>query len=102
MSDVNHEAFEEYMKLSREIEDELIAEMGKEAYDASKHWVNNPLISEISKVALFDEAIKRAKAEAWEEGFDAGERDVSIHDELNDWGTKDAKCIPNPYLEENK
>ena len=53
--------------------------------------------------AEFDRFIKRIKAEAWEEGFDAGERDVFLHDELNDWGTKDAKCIPNPYLEgENK
>lgn len=61
MSEVNHEEFEKYMKLSQEIQNELIAEMGQEAYNASQHWVNNPLISEISKVTMFDDAIARAE-----------------------------------------
>jgi hypothetical protein len=52
---VNQEAFDAYMKISQEIEDSLIAEMGQEAYDASQHWVNNPLISPISKVHNFEE-----------------------------------------------
>ncbi len=52
---VNQEAFDAYMKMSQEIEDSLIAEMGQEAYDASQHWVNNPLISPISKVHNFEE-----------------------------------------------
>lgn len=36
-------------------------------------------------------AIEALLAEAWEEGFDAGERDVMEH------VTFDEPCVPNPY-----
>lgn len=39
-------------------------------------------------------ALDAVKAEAWDEGFDAGERDVFQH-EKHGWG--DERCIPNPY-----
>ena len=61
MGDVNHEAYEEYMKLSNELQSELIASEGQELFDANEHWVNNPLITPINKVALFEEAIARAE-----------------------------------------
>jgi hypothetical protein len=54
---------------------------------------------------IIDELIWRlneARAVAWDEGFDAGERDVWMHEEKNDWGRVDTKCIPNPYREESK
>lgn len=41
--------------------------------------------------------LRKVKAAAWAEGFNAGERDVFEHD----W-EKDEPCIPNPYLQENK
>jgi hypothetical protein len=48
-----------------------------------------------------DERIRKAKAEAWDEGFDAGERDVWLH-----WPADDSKgtidCIPNPYKDHQK
>ena len=48
----------------------------------------------------FDRWLKQIKAEAWAEGFDAGERDVWEHQHKEDgW---DADCIPNPYLEGEK
>ncbi len=43
--------------------------------------------------------LNNIKAQAWEEGFDAGERDVHEH-ELTHWD--DSDCIQNPYREENK
>lgn len=49
-----------------------------------------------SFAAEFDRWLKQIKAEAWREGFDAGERDVWEHEHSEDgW---DADCIPNPYL----
>jgi hypothetical protein len=36
----------------------------------------------------------RLKAEAWDEGFNAGERDVFEHEDLGDW---ESECIRNPY-----
>ena len=69
MSEVNREEFERYMKLSQELQDELIAEMGQEAYDASQHWINNPLIKPISKVDMFEEEIKREGYEGYLEGI---------------------------------
>lgn len=75
MSDVNRESMDRYMKLSQGIEDELIAEMGQEEYDASQHWINNPLIKPRSKVAMF---------EKWEERIrkEQNERIIKL---LDDW-----------------
>jgi hypothetical protein len=39
-------------------------------------------------------SLRKAKADAWDEGFDAGERDVFQHQELGDWSSE---CIRNPY-----
>jgi hypothetical protein len=47
----------------------------------------------------FDRWLAEVKAEAWEEGFDAGERDVHEH-ELTHWD--DSDCIQNPYRGEAK
>ena len=48
--------------------------------------------------AEFDRWLKQVKAEAWAEGFDAGERDVWEHEHHEDgW---DSECIKNPYKEE--
>jgi hypothetical protein len=84
MSDVNREAFDRYMKLSQEIEDELIAEMGQEAYDASQHWINNPLIKPVSKVHMFEEALKHEGDDGYREGI-AWERkrvEMAWHEEM--------------------
>lgn len=56
-------AMREYMELSQQIEDELIAEMGQEEYKASQHWINNPLIKPRSKVAMFEEWEARIRKE---------------------------------------
>jgi hypothetical protein len=56
-------AMREYMEWSAQLEDELIAEMGQEAYDASQHWINNPLIKPVSKVAMFEEWEARIRRE---------------------------------------
>lgn len=56
-------AMREYMELSQRIEDELVAEMGQEEYDASQHWINNPLIKPRSKVAMFEEWEARIRKE---------------------------------------
>lgn len=42
-----------------------------------------------------DRQIAKAKRDAWEEGFDAGERDVMEHEGMG-W-RDDHPCIPNPY-----
>lgn len=57
------------------------------------------LIDEEQADAEFDRWLAGVKAEAWEEGFDAGERDVHEH-ELTHWD--DSDCIQNPYRGENK
>jgi len=44
--------------------------------------------------AQFDRWLAEVKAQVWEEGFDAGERDVHEH-ELTHWD--DSDCIQNPY-----
>lgn len=54
----------EYLDASTELEREEIAEIGQEAYDASQHWVNNPLIKPISKLGMLNDAL----AKAWDEG----------------------------------
>jgi hypothetical protein len=56
-------AMREYMEWSAQLQDELIAEMGQEAYDASQHWINNPLIKPVSKVAMFEEWEARIRRE---------------------------------------
>jgi hypothetical protein len=53
----------------------------------------------VSDWAEFDRWLAEVKAEAWEEGFDAGERDVHEH-ELTHWD--DSDCIQNPYRGEAK
>ena len=46
--------------------------------------------------AEFKRFVARIKEEAWDQGFDAGERDVMEH-ESDGW---ERDCIPNPYREE--
>lgn len=46
--------------------------------------------------AAHDAEIRRIKAEAWDEGFDAGEQDVFEHFTNDDW-EKPHACIQNPY-----
>lgn len=43
--------------------------------------------------AIFDAWLRSVKAKVWDEGFDAGERDVFEHE------TFDEPCIKNPYRE---
>lgn len=40
-----------------------------------------------------DSIVLKAHVDAWDEGFEAGERDVFMHEERG-W---DAPCIENPY-----
>ena len=56
-------AMQKYLEVSQEIEDELVAEMGQEEYDASQHWINNPLISPRSKVSMLEEWGARIRKE---------------------------------------
>lgn len=62
-------AMQKYLELSQRLEDELVAEMGQEEYDASQHWINNPLIKPRSKVAMFED---------WEERVRKGETERII------------------------
>ena len=48
---------------------------------------------QVESEAAARRAVKQIKADAWDEGFDAGERDVMEH-ESDGW---DRDCIPNPY-----
>lgn len=48
--------------------------------------------------AEFDRWLNKVKRQAWEEGFDAGERDVFEHEKHN----YENPCIENPYKEETK
>jgi len=89
-------AMQRYLELSQQLEDELIAEMGQEAYEASQHWINNPLIKPVSKVAMFEE---------WEERI-RKEQNGRIIELLDDWkcghpdcdGDKTEVCYPKHYL----
>lgn len=56
-------AMQKYLELSQQLEDELVTEMGQEEYDASQHWINNPLIKPRSKVAMFEEWEARIRKE---------------------------------------
>ena len=40
---------------------EEIRAVDPELFDANEHWVNNPLITPVNKLAMFNEAIARAK-----------------------------------------
>lgn len=60
-------AMREYMELSQQLEDELVTEMGQEEYDASQHWINNPLIKPRSKVAMFEKWEARIRKEVVDE-----------------------------------
>lgn len=48
--------------------------------------------------AAFDAWLTAVKAEAWDEGFDAGESDVWQHE--NSKAGWDGPCIKNPYLKD--
>lgn len=48
---------------------------------------------------FFDTWLNKVKADAWDEGFDAGERDVWEHQYGEADENWDKDCIPNPYLE---
>jgi GTPase Era involved in 16S rRNA processing len=60
-------AMQRYLELSQQLEDELVAEMGQEEYDASQHWINNPLIKPRSKVAMFEKWEARIRKEVVDE-----------------------------------
>lgn len=47
--------------------------------------------------AMYAEATRRASEAAWDEGFDAGERDVFAHEMAG----FDEPCIQNPYRKES-
>lgn len=53
----------------------------------------------LTDIGEFDRWLNKLKADIWNEGFDAGERDVWEHthgEAGEDW---DKDCIPNPYKE---
>lgn len=47
----------------------------------------------------FDRWLNEIRAEAWDKGFNAGEEDVFMHEDLKDW---DAECVRNPYRSNEK
>ena len=53
----------------------------------------NPYVSEDER-AEFDCWLAEVKAQAWKEGFDAGEKDYAVHSLTGQW---DTDCTPNPY-----
>jgi hypothetical protein len=68
----------------------------RERYSDWYDGVNAPP-TEVAE-AEFDRWLEQIKADAWQEGFNAGERDVWEHqhgEAGEDW---DKDCIPNPYL----
>ncbi len=71
------------------------AHVGKQAVCVNHgDWITEEQWAEFG--AEFDRWLASVKADAWEEGFDAGERDVFEHDEGDEWG-KEHTCIQNPY-----
>lgn len=50
------------------------------------------------RLAEFDRWLNEIRAEAWDKGFNAGEKDVFMH-EVNGFGTK---CVENPYRNSEK
>ena len=77
-------AMREYMELSQQIEDELIAEMGQEEYEASQHWINNPLIKPRSKVSLFEQWEARIRKEEIERIAESIKADRMESKEIDD------------------
>lgn len=71
-----------------DIEAEIAQRIDKELDGDCGYGTGEWLASQI--MPLF----RRAQAEAWDEGFDAGERDVLEHE------TFDEPCIKNPYIEQ--
>ena len=60
-------AMQEYLEVSRQAAEELIAEIGQAEFDAREHWINNPLIKPLSKVAMFEEWEARVRKEVVDE-----------------------------------
>lgn len=58
--------------------------------DPREHWVNNPLITPVNKVVMFEDAVRAAKAEAWDEAIERGEK----------WGLIAPGEAVNPYRKE--
>lgn len=54
--------------------------------------------AERDELARESERVGDRLASAWDEGFDAGERDVFMHNEEG-W---DAECVANPYREKGR
>lgn len=68
---------------------EQIEAFVEEVIEANAVWPD-PLPSQ--RDAVMD-VLREAMAQAWDEGFDAGERDVFNHDQTS----FDEPCIENPY-----
>lgn len=70
--------------------------------DAVRQFVESAIkpekIKELSDMHLAD-SVRELQAQAWDEGFDAGEQDVHEH-ELTHWD--DSDCIQNPYREDTE
>lgn len=63
-----------------------------------KHYaINGRAVTAAEYGAYIADRLPAMLAKAWEEGFDAGERDVMDH-ERDGW-REDSPCIPNPYRE---
>ena len=80
-------AMRRYMEISQQLENELIAEMGQEEYEASQHWINNPLIKPRSKVAKFEEweeYIRKEEVERIAESIKADRMESKEIDDLFD------------------
>lgn len=62
-------------------------------YDGEHSWASGE--ERRGYEAEFNRWLEQVKAEAWDEGFDAGERDAF---DLNE--NPDHECIPNPHRKE--
>ena len=58
-------------------------------------------MSDISRIAEFDRWLASVKAEAWEEGFNAGEGEAYEHEARLQWSMPH-DCTVNPYREETE
>ena len=70
--------------------DEADVRHGWQKYSA---WKRTPSSGHEASGEEFDTWLRSVKSAAWDEGFDAGERDVFEHE------TFDEPCIRNPYRE---
>ena len=59
-------------------------------------WFRDQAFTDDKLRAEFDRWLAEVKAQAWEEGFDAGEHDVFGRIAKVEWD-KEHTCIPNPY-----